>query len=296
MPSSNSLDQLISKSSSLSPETKEILSFFASMINELRDEHEKTLIKLNNCLKEQAESFTKRLEDMQTSIQSTVSQLRQEIKAALDERDYEITKNRNDFSEAQSESNKLFKKLKDEADAQDAYGRRESLIFSGDLIPAFSANENCTQIVRTIIRENLVPELDPLLSTAHRLGKPPASNTSPDKRSIIAKFIVRDNKHRVLTEARTKKVRGLFVAESLTPTRSAIFHKLRIIRKSNQKVITGLHTHNGRIFVSTLPALNAPSSSNSIRTEINTMDRLESFCEGFLRKPLASFLTPSQMD
>ena len=287
---------MIAKAKSLSPETAEILQVFANMIDCMKDENAKTIARLEKQLNEQADSYTQSLEAIKAGFHSTVTQLREEIKKALDERDTEIMKNRDSFSEAVHDLKKQVSEQKYDADAQDAYTRRESLIFSGDLIPAFNPNESCPKIVRSLIRQNLTLDMDPLLSTAHRLGKPPASSNSPDKRSIIAKFIIRDDKFRVLKEARAKKIRGLYVAESLTPTRSTIFHNLRLIRKANPKVITGLHTHNGRIFLATLPSLSAPENSRSIRTEINTMERLESFCEGFLRKPLASFLSTSQMD
>ena len=55
-------------------------------------------------------------------------------------------------------------------DEQDAYIRRETLIFSGDKIPEATANEDCIAHVRRLVRENLNLDMDPLISTAHRLG------------------------------------------------------------------------------------------------------------------------------
>ena len=101
---------------------------------------------------------------------------------------------------------KFLGKIRDTADEQDAYTRRDSLIFSGETVPE---GEDCVKIVRKIVREDLKLNIDPLISTAHRLGKPPASNNTPDKRDIIARFCQRDTKFRVHEAARKAKVKGL---------------------------------------------------------------------------------------
>ena len=143
---------------------------------------------------------------------------------------------------------KFLGKIRDTADEQDAYTRRDSLIFSGETVPE---GEDCVKIVRKIVREDLKLNIDPLISTAHRLGKPPASNNTPDKRDIIARFCQRDTKFRVHEAARKAKVKGLYVNESLTPTRRTIQFALRKIKNQHGSLVRGITTHNGCIFVFT---------------------------------------------
>ena len=125
------------------------------------------------------------------------------------------------------------------------------------------------------------------------MGKPPApTSTSPDKRSIIVKFCRRDDKFAIMRKARDKstRVQGLFVNESLTPTRSKILYVLRKAKSASDGLITGTSTMNGRVFVHHKPAANAPDTSRSLKTEINTKEKLMDFCANFVKDPLESFL------
>ena len=183
-------------------------------------------------------------------------------------------------------------------DDQDAYLRRESLIFSGSKVKPVSPNENCVTIARDLVRNVLKVPIEPIISTAHRVGKPPAPDSShPDNRAIIVRFCQRDHKFAILQTARSKntKVKDLFVNESLTPTRSKIAFVLRQTRKMTNSPVNGISTHNGRVFVYTKPAPNAPAESRSIRTEINTLHKLSDFCTNFIKKPLESFLKDSEI-
>ena len=54
--------------------------------------------------------------------------------------------------------------------------------------------------------------------------------------------------------------------------------------------VTGVFTHNCKVFVYTKPAVNAPAEAPSIKQEINTKEKLSEFCLNFIKKPLDSFL------
>ena len=132
-----------------------------------------------------------------------------------------------------------------------------------------------------------------MISTAHRMGKPPAPDSSSlDKRPIIVKFVRRDDKFLIMKRARNQstRVEGLFVNESLTPTRSKILYVLRQAKRMTGSLITGTSTMNGKVFVHHRPAANAPETTPSLRTEINTRDKLHDFCENFIKKSLETFL------
>ena len=177
-------------------------------------------------------------------------------------------------------------------DEGDAYQRRDTLIFSGSDIPSSESNENCSQIIKNIVKDKLHLQLDPTVSTAHRLGKPPinVSTDSPDKRPIIVKLCQRDSKNQIYSAARTMKLRGLFVNESLTPTRRSILYALRQIKRSHPDLVNGCSSYDGKVFACTKPSRNAPLQARNVRHEINTQERLKTFCVDFIQQPLENFL------
>ena len=225
-----------------------------------------------------------------------VSHLESKIEQERSENDAKLAAISTKFEKSNAENIELrsqIKKLKDTHDELEAYGRRESLIFSGDKIKPFESGENCVTLAKNIIKNELKLSVDPLISTAHRMGRPPApTSNAPDKRSIIVKFVRRDDKFLILKTARNKttRVNGLFVNESLTPTRSKIHHILRQAKKIDQSVVTGTSTLNGRVFAHHKPSSTAPDSAPSLKTEINTMENLQDFCTNFVKQSLESFL------
>ena len=58
----------------------------------------------------------------------------------------------------------------------------------------------------------------------------------------------------------------------------------------NNSVVTGLHTHNGRIFVYHKPAVNAPPELQSLKTEMNTEEKLMDFCSNFVKKSMENIM------
>ena len=184
-------------------------------------------------------------------------------------------------------------KLSAKLDSLDAYQRRDCVIFSGSKVPPVFGNENCPNIIRELIRSELKLQIDPPISTAHRLGKPPPpSSTEPDNRSIIVRFCQKDIKNKVYDTARKHKIRELYVNESLTITRRKIMAVLRQIVKTHKNFVRSCSTFNGNCYVYTLHAPNAPETSRAIKTEINTMEALDDFCANFVKKPMEDFLKP----
>ena len=197
------------------------------------------------------------------------------------------------FKKANKDLETQICKMKDSHDELEANGRRESLIFSGNKIKPYEINENCVLIAKNLIKNDLKMQIDPLISTAHRMGRPPAPDSSaPDKRPIIVKFCRRDDAFLVMKTASNKNTRvsGLFCNESLTRTRSKILYALRQAKKMKNSPITGTSTLNGRVFAHHKASTTGPAGGQIQKTEINTMDRLTDFCTNFIKKPLETFL------
>ena len=227
---------------------------------------------------------------------SKVTELEKLLESEKNEHSLKLSNMEAELAQCKSENKDLtsqITKITQAHDELEAYGHRESLVFSGDKIKPHEPNEDCILIAKSIIQNTLKLNMDPLISTAHRMGKPPArDSSSPDKRAIIVKFIKRDDKYQILKTARDKSTRvlGLFANESLTPTRSKILNVLRKCKGLSNGLVKGTSTLNGRVFAIHLPSPTAPQDSNVMRTEINTKEKLEEFCRNFLSKPLETFL------
>ena len=159
--------------------------------------------------------------------------LRNHFESILAKKDEEI-------QELKKESTQLknrILKLENSMDEEDAYIRRDSLIFSGNAIPAVTNGEICKNIVIRVVEERLkikISESD--ISIAHRIGKKPTSQ-APDQRQIIAKFCRRDIKRDLIIARKSLSHRSesisLFINESLTPRRRAIYYAVRQMKKAH---------------------------------------------------------------
>ena len=264
--------QKINQSTTLSAESKQIFKMITELFKSgihLRDSKVAEL--------EQRVELDKAKSDAQIeSLNGKISDLNDELA---------ISKHKN------IELGKQLMKAENRHDELEAYGRRESLIFSGDKVPPVQPNENCVRIARDMIRGTLELSEDPPISTAHRVGKPPApDSTATDRRAIIVKFCKRDDKFLVQKTAKEKKIKGMYVNESLTTARNKIMNVLRACKNMNNKLVSGTYTHNGRVFAFVKQSQEAPDDSPCTRVEINTREALEEFCDKYIKQSLDKFL------
>ena len=181
--------------------------------------------------------------------------------------------------------------LEERFDDEDAYIRRETLVFSGDEILRHHANENCAEIVQKVLKDKLHIEIKRKeISVSHRLGRKQTSQ-GPDKRRITAKFCRRDMKREIILACRNQKPADLYVNESLTPLRQKIVGALSRARKRPGSKVTGLTTIDGRIFAW---AKNNTPGERALRFCINTLPALEDFCQNHVGCPAAELLSPTQ--
>ena len=186
------------------------------------------------------------------------------------------------ISELQSKYKSLqdkVSKLENRFDDEDAYTRRESLIFSGDSVLKHHDNSNCIEVVQKVVKDCLKIELKKEdISVSHRLG-PKSAAQGQDTRSIIVKFCRRDQKRDLLLACRSSKPRNLYLNECLTPLRRNIGAALRRAKKLPSSRVSGMTTIDGRIFVwgkSDLPG------TRDSRHCVNTLQALEDFCMEFV--------------
>ena len=185
-------------------------------------------------------------------------------------------------------------KLEKSLDDEDAYVRRETIIFNGTSIPPSSPGEICNNIIRDVIKEKLKISLQPSdISVAHRAGKKP-STQGPDRRGIQVRFCRRDTKREIMLTKRDNKDPNatLYTSESLTPKRSTLFFTLRQMKKKFPELVRGCTSQEGRVFAFTPSAAAASSTPARDRKHlINSYDDLVQFCRDFVKVPLDTFLT-----
>ena len=185
--------------------------------------------------------------------------------------------------------------LENSLDDEDAYVRRETIIFNGTAIPASTQGEICNNVIRAVIKNKLkidIQESD--ISVAHRAGKKPTTQ-GPDRRGIQVRFCRRDLKREIMMTRRDNSddSNTLYSNESLTPKRSKILYTLRQMKKKFPAIIKGCTSQDGRVYAFTPSA--STSASSSIRPKdrkhlINTHDALADFSQNFIKLPLDQFL------
>ena len=191
---------------------------------------------------------------LEKSISSHISKITEHYDTQLALKDSQIQTLSEKVSNLESNHTTLLDKIKilqNELDDAAQYQRRDTLIFSGNIIPSETTDENSTEIVVETIKSHLkVPISINDISIAHRLGK----NRNGFSRPIIVKLISRTKKSQIV-QARISQPKPnnngptLYVNESLTPIRRTLLYKLRQLRKSHSGLFKALHTHDGKIIV-----------------------------------------------
>ena len=232
------------------------------------------------------ENLSKDSKALYKLIQGEFSKFKEEVLEALKLKTTQITELQAEVKTLKDEVGKL-KLLVDDADC---YERRDTIILSGSKVPACVGGENCVNVVKTLVKEELKIEISPNdVSTAHRLGRKP-STQGDDKRSLIVKLCRRDIK-RDLIAASKKQARpiGLYVNESLTPSRQAILFALRQIKRAHPDILKGCTSQEGRIYAFTKPP-NSSRYPSDVRHLISTREDLQKFCNDYIKAPLESLV------
>ena len=180
------------------------------------------------------------------------------------------------------------KELNNVLDDNEAYERRDTVVVSGGGLPVVQRGENCSEIVRELIKKELkltIPISE--ISTTHRIGSKP-NNQMPDKRNFIIKFCRRDCKRELILASKKIRNPNLVVHENLTPKRRNVFQILRRIKRDHPELVKGVSSYEGRVFAYT-PNLVNPSFRDQ-RHLVNTMDSLTTFCREHVKQPLDNFL------
>ena len=183
-------------------------------------------------------------------------------------------------------------KLESTFDDEDAYVRRDTVIFNGTEIPPSTPGEICSNIIRDVIKKKLKINLQPSdISVAHRSGKKPLNQT-PDRRGIHVKFCRRDTKREIMMTKRDNSdpQHTLYNNDCLTPKRRTILFALRQMKKKFPGLVKGCTTQDGRVYAYTPPPASAPATARDRKHLIITHDALVEFCREFVKLPLDTFL------
>ena len=96
--------------------------------------------------------------------------------------------------------------LEDKIEDNESYERRDTVIVSGDGIPAVTDNEDSSKIVTQLIKDKINLIVNPAdISVAHRLGRKP--DQGPNKRKIVIKLCRRETKSRFVESMQSCKAK-----------------------------------------------------------------------------------------
>ena len=179
-------------------------------------------------------------QDLIDSMNSVMAEVRS-LRASLAQRDATIAELRGEI-----------KRLKDDHDALEQYGRRNNLRISG--IPE-KEKEDTTQAVMAITND--IMELDPPLQpgdieVSHRLPKP--RNSKPEEpRQVIVRFRSKAIRYSVISNRKNLKEFNdkndckIYINEDLTSTRARLFSTIRTLQKKRH--FDQVWTYNGNVKV-----------------------------------------------
>ncbi|CAC5426687.1 unnamed protein product [Mytilus coruscus] len=141
------------------------------------------------------------------------------------------------------------KKLREDVDAVEQYGRRSLIRISG--VPEPNDERNTTEVVRKIISD-IDPEFKGVdILRSHRVGKlsNPDDNSVPKHRQIIVRLSEPGVKFRILKCRKnlkeTANFKSVYINEDLTMLRNNILYHCRKLLKKNK--IKQLWTTNGKL-------------------------------------------------
>ena len=234
-----------------------------------------------------APAIVKVFQELQEKLVSDLDDFKSQLMKITEKQDERIQKLTNENKILHSKLEKVEEKI----DAEDAYERKDSLILSGEKIPAFDNNENVLTSTVKLLKDNLNYILHPTeISVLHRLQEKKNRQGAPDHRDIYVKFCRRSVRKDILEAARKKKVEGFFINEALTPVRQTIAYVLRQAKRKFPDIVSGSTTQDGKNYVWIHPPNRNAPGAKSTKLAVHTHSRLEKFCVDTLGKPLTDFI------
>ena len=177
-------------------------------------------------------------------------------------------------------------KLEEQVDNNEAYERRDCLVFSGSSIPPYRTGENSIDAACDLIKSKINLEISKSdISIGHRIGQKPASQ-GEDKRPIILKFCRREVKTDILNSCKQVRPQNFYANESLTPIRSKILYVLRQAKRRHPEKIASCNTIDGKIVVWVKPPRPEAQGARNSKIFINSKSHLEKFLRDLLELSL----------
>lgn len=185
-------------------------------------------------------------DESQTLVKIITVIITSKFKSEMDGLKSELATKDKKISELQQEITGLKVKIEDlenTVDSVDQYERRDTIIFSGPLLPEESPQENATTLITSIVKDHLkinIREED--INVAHRLGP----KSSQRKRPLIVKLHNRTLKYDLMGACIQLKPK-IFINESLTPSRLHLYKQILNIRKEHRDKFQQCYTKDGKI-------------------------------------------------
>ena len=192
--SRSSSEEVIHKinSSKITSETKDILKLFLNLLSNLQLERDSTITTLKekvSALELETGEMTRKLQEMET--------LSLGIKISNTWLTEKVNQLESKICAIECNHSKKLAALKSNIDSNKQYGRKNTLIISGPILPIADANEKYKLVVQDLLRRHTKLNINPNdISIAHCIGR--MNSTLPDKRNIIFKLYRRDLVNNIL--------------------------------------------------------------------------------------------------
>lgn len=219
-----------------------------------------------------------------TLLTKQIELLREEFKEQLQVKDKIIDDMKIELNTVRVHLLKMEEKLEEEKTSE----RKNTIVFSGNDIPAVANGENCSKVVCDLIKSQLNLNISPSdISSSERLGKKSTDVNKIDRRSISVKLSRHDQKKDILSACRTIKP-NFYVNESLTPARSTILYVLRKMKRKHPAVVDGCSSIDGRVYAWVKSS--DKSNTKNTKVPVNSHLQLVDFCRDVVADNLQSFL------
>ena len=122
--------------------------------------------------------------------------------------------------------------------------RKNEILISGHVIPAGPIGENVSQTAIKLFKDHLKINIKLAdIVTALRIGN------STTNSNILVKFLQNEVKQDILKAAKTSRIEGFFISDSLTPRNQVIMNTLRTKQLHNKSKLLSMTSRNGFINV-----------------------------------------------
>ena len=230
-------------------------------------------------------SFSEADSPLKESGTSLLLKVEEKIAAVIEDFEKNISSERHHNNNNERRNRNFEKKvldLEEKIDDNEAYERRDTIIFSGTDIPTAQEAEDTVKVITNLVRDKIgvIMKKDDI-SVAHRLV-PKKNAQGLDKRSIVVKLCRRDTKLDLMKACKAVKPKNIYINEILTRPRAFTLCGPRKVKKKFPSKVAGYGSYEGRVYAWVKPPNPTDPRARNGKMWINTCDQFKDFFDRVL--------------